>query len=124
MSIDKINPAQSDLISRIAAAQLRQPAKQGKPAVAVTKAGETAKSRQDAQLRKAAQDFEAIFLRQLLKSMRRTVNESSLWGDGREMELYRAMMDDEFAAEMARSGGIGLAEMLVEQLSPKGVSEK
>ncbi len=114
MAIDKINPAQSDMLSRIAAAQLN---KSAKPAGEVKNGA--ANSKQAAQIEKAAKDFEAIFLGYLVKSMRSTVTESSLWGDGRDMKLYRAMLDEQLATQMAENGGIGLAELLVEQLSPK-----
>lgn len=70
------------------------------------------------ELREAAQDFEAIFLRQLLSLMRRSVPEGDpdLAAPGRE--IYESMVDEAFAESMARSGrGLGLAEMLLAQLS-------
>ncbi len=114
MAIDKINPAQSDLLSRIAAAQL---SKSAKPAGELS--NRAVSDKEAAKIEKAAKDFETIFLGYLLKSMRRTVTESSLWGDGRDMKLYQAMLDEQLAAQMAESGGIGLAELLAEQLTPK-----
>ena len=140
MAIDRIDPGRSDLLAKMISSQLGnlKPRSSGKgnDAGAKGRIGETprpgsgqavngrmdpAKSAENARLRKAAQDFEAVFLAQLLKSMRKTVPESELLGNSSESKIYRAMMDEELAAEMARSGGVGLADLLVEQLSPPAV---
>jgi flagellar protein FlgJ len=118
MAIDKINPAQADLLSRMAAAQL---GKAPRPAVAIRAdkvgaSGKTGANGNEAQIRKAAQDFEAIFINQLLKSMRDTIEDNKLWGDGRDMKLYRSLLDEQLASQMAKTGGIGLADILAAQL--------
>lgn len=82
-------------------------------------------------LRRACQEFEALFTAYLLKSMRRTVSlEASLgspsarksghthgWGDSFSRDVYSSMMDEEVAAYVARGPGIGLAEALYRQLN-------
>jgi len=69
-------------------------------------------------LERAAQDFEAIFIRQLLDVMRRSVPEGDPSLNTPGSKLYESMMDDAMATQMARSGrGLGLADMLMAQLA-------
>ncbi len=66
-------------------------------------------------LEKVAQQFEAIFLGTLLKSMRATVPESDLFGAGGATRLYRSWHDQELAAVMARTGSMGIGDLIVQQ---------
>lgn len=71
------------------------------------------------QLKQVAQDFEAIFIKQMLDSMRSTLNpENRLVDTGMAGEFYDDMLYDEYAQLMAKTGGFGLAEMIVKQHSP------
>ncbi len=70
------------------------------------------------QLRKACQDFEAIFISKLWKGMKSTVPKEG-YLHSRQEEQYMSMFDREFAEKMARAGGIGLADMIYDQLSQK-----
>ncbi|MBM3282701.1 flagellar biosynthesis protein FlgJ [Candidatus Gottesmanbacteria bacterium] len=69
-------------------------------------------------LRQACQDFESIFIFHLMKNMRQTVPKSySMLYGGLSEDIYRSMMDEEIARNIARGPGIGLAEILYRQLS-------
>lgn len=75
-----------------------------------------------AALRTAAQQFEAVFMSMLLKSMRDTVQPSGLMGGhagaGNEMATYTGMLDQQLVQTMTSQGrGTGLADMIVRQLS-------
>lgn len=70
----------------------------------------------DAELLRACQEFESIFLQQILSAMRSTIPQSGLWGESQEKKIYEAMFDEELAKKMAFDGGIGLAKILYEQL--------
>jgi flagellar protein FlgJ len=70
----------------------------------------------DKQMKQTAQDFEAIFVQQVFKEMRRTIPEDSLLPRGQAEEIYADMRDMEAAKQLAGHGGIGLAEMLLEQM--------
>ncbi|MCP4572060.1 MAG: transglycosylase SLT domain-containing protein [bacterium] len=76
--------------------------------------------RRDAEgLRLAAKEFEAVFLNQLLKSMRATVPENDLFNAGGATKFYRQMHDAELAQALANTGsGLGIADLVVQQLSP------
>ena len=71
-----------------------------------------------AALRKAAQGFEAIFVRQMLAAAR----SASLAGDdpifgGQAQETFTAMRDERFADIAATSGAFGLARQLESQFA-------
>jgi peptidoglycan hydrolase FlgJ len=69
-----------------------------------------------AALREVANQFEALFLQSMLKSMRDASLGDPLLGDSDQHEMYQEMMDQQLAVEMASGKGIGLADMLVRQL--------
>ncbi|MEZ9233279.1 flagellar assembly peptidoglycan hydrolase FlgJ [Vibrio amylolyticus] len=71
-----------------------------------------------AALTAAAKQFEAIFTSMLFKSMREanTSFESGLM-DSQNQQFYRQMLDDQMSSELSASGSLGLADMIVAQLS-------
>lgn len=74
---------------------------------------------ENAKLKQAVQEFEALFLGQVLKDMRQTIPESGLFGQGPEDKLMRDLMDEEWAKQMASGRGMGLAQVLYRQLAPQ-----
>ncbi len=67
-------------------------------------------------LREVAHQFESLFLRMMLKSMREA-SSGDPYFDSNEGGMYRDMFDDQVAVDMSAKGGMGLADMLVQQLS-------
>jgi len=77
-----------------------------------------AKTQDPAALKEAAKQFESLFTQMLLKSMREA-NRSfgdSMFG-GEQGEMYQDMFDDQMAVQLAQGKGLGLADMLIRQLS-------
>lgn len=71
----------------------------------------------DAQRRQAAlQELEHYFLFLLLQEMRKSVPQSGLLRDGFETRMYEQLLDDAFAKQAARSGQLGIAKLVDEQL--------
>jgi flagellar hook-basal body complex protein FliE len=68
------------------------------------------------QLDRAAQEFEAVFLSQLLKPMFETVEVDPMFGGGHGEEMFRGMIVEEYGKELAERGGIGLKDHIKEQL--------
>jgi peptidoglycan hydrolase FlgJ len=69
-------------------------------------------------LKKAAQQFESLFTQMLLKSMREA-NKSfgdSMFGSD-QADFYQDMFDDQIAMHLSQGRGLGLADMLVQQLT-------
>ena len=74
----------------------------------------------DGNMRKVAQEFESLFLGEMLKSMRSATN--TLGQDNPlntpEAKQYQEMYDQQLAVSMSREGGgIGLADVLMRQMS-------
>lgn len=70
----------------------------------------------DAQLKKVSKDFEAIFMRMLLKEMRDSVQKSGLMGDSMATGFFESMQDGQLADHLASAGGIGLGAMVYRQM--------
>lgn len=71
-----------------------------------------------AALQEAAQQFEAIFMKMLLKSMRKAqdVLESDSPFNSQSTKFYRDMHDQQMAVELSSNGSLGLSELIVRQL--------
>lgn len=67
-------------------------------------------------LREVAGQFEALFVQSMLESMRDASLGDPLFGDSDAHAMYRDMLDQQLAAEMAGGKGIGLADMIVRQI--------
>jgi peptidoglycan hydrolase FlgJ len=71
-------------------------------------------------LKEAAQQFESLFTGMVLKSMREANFGDSLFGSDQE-DMYQDMYDDQIASEISKGRGLGLADMLVQQLQRSGL---
>lgn len=67
-------------------------------------------------LKAACQQMESIFLSLLLKEMRATINHSGFISGGTAENIFTSMMDAEMTKGMASRDGIGLTELLMQQL--------
>jgi flagellar protein FlgJ len=69
-------------------------------------------------LQEAAQQFEAIFMKMLLKSMRKAqdVLESDSPFNSESTKFYRDMHDQQMAVELSSNGSLGLSNLIVRQL--------
>ncbi len=67
-------------------------------------------------VKKLATDFEAMFMEQMLKGMRSSVQKSGLIDGGNAEEIYTSMLDSEYAKNMANQHNGGLSDMIERQL--------
>ncbi len=77
-----------------------------------------------AALKEACRDFEAFFIYQLLKDLRRTIPKGDFLPQAPGKEVYQSLFDQEVAREISQSGGLGLADVLYQQLLPSIKEEK
>lgn len=68
-------------------------------------------------LRKAAKEFEAMFLNLVMKQMRETVPENDLFGDSSKTKVFQGMLDEEYSKLAGETKSYGLAEMIYQNLS-------
>lgn len=64
----------------------------------------------EAQIAKVAEEFESVFLSQMLKHMFDGVETDELTGGGHGEDTYRSLMVDEYSKMIAKTGGIGVAD--------------
>lgn len=67
-------------------------------------------------MKKVSRDFEALFVGLMLKSMRATVGKDELTGGGRGEEVFRSLLDQEYATAIAQQGSLGLGQLIERQL--------
>lgn len=71
------------------------------------------------QLKAAAKQFEAIFTRQVMKSMRSAkLSEDDLFGSDAS-DQFRDMQDSNMADDLAGKGAFGIADLLVRQFQAR-----
>lgn len=82
-----------------------------------------ARAQDPAALQEAARQFESLFTKMLLKSMREA---SESFGDSlfssEQTQFYQGMFDDQLAVSLSQGKGLGLAEVLVRQLTQAGLA--
>lgn len=93
----------------IGAASLRQ--------VRIPQAGsQPAGDARDAAARKTANDFEAMFLTQMLEHMSAGIKTDGPFGGGQGEEMFRSLLNQEYAGALAKKGGIGIADAVYRQI--------
>jgi Rod binding domain-containing protein len=71
-------------------------------------------------LREASQEFESLFIAQMMEAMRSAVPQSKFMGESSGQRTFRQMLDQEVSRGVARSGGFGIGEMLYRELGGDG----
>jgi flagellar protein FlgJ len=67
-------------------------------------------------IREAAQQFEAVFVQMMLKSMRAAGASEGGILDNDQSRLYHELFDQQIALDMARQGRLGIAELVARQM--------
>lgn len=67
-------------------------------------------------VKKALVEFEAIFINQMLKTMRESIEKANLFHGGPGEDIYNSMFDMELSKLLANAGGIGLEKTFMKQL--------
>jgi len=71
-----------------------------------------------AAIQEAAEAFESYFIQMMLREMRNTLSdEDGLIPKSRAEQIFTEMLDEEWAKEAARGRGIGLAQVIVQQMT-------
>lgn len=69
-----------------------------------------------ARMDKAAQDFEAVYVSEMLKPMFETVDVDDTFGGGKGEEIFRGMLTQEMGKSIAKQGGLGIADQVKAEL--------
>ncbi|KJS19419.1 MAG: hypothetical protein VR72_18715 [Clostridiaceae bacterium BRH_c20a] len=73
----------------------------------------------DAKLMDASQQLESVFIHQMISQMRATIPEGGLLGKSQGEEIFQDMLDEKYAENISKAGGMGLAKILYDQLAAK-----
>jgi peptidoglycan hydrolase FlgJ len=66
--------------------------------------------------KKAASQFESVFISQFLGSMFEGIPTDGPFGGGKGEEMFRSLMLDEYGKQMEAQGGFGLSSAITRQL--------
>jgi peptidoglycan hydrolase FlgJ len=66
--------------------------------------------------RQVAEDFESVFLSQLLKNMFTSVQVEAPFGGGHAEEMWRSLQVDEYGKMITKTGGIGVADAVFKEM--------
>jgi flagellar protein FlgJ len=74
-------------------------------------------------LKKACGEFEAYFVASMLKEMRRSVPEDGFLKKSEGEKIFQEMLDGQYAAKIAESKPLGIADLMYRQLSQPKVEK-
>ena len=63
-----------------------------------------------------AEDFEAVFLGQMLQPMFQNIDAAEPFGGSPSEKMWRTMQVDEYGKAIAKSGGIGIADAVFREI--------
>lgn len=66
--------------------------------------------------RRAAIEFESVFLSQMLAPMFNGISADGPFGGGQGETVYRSLLVDEYGKLMSQTGGIGLADSVMREI--------
>jgi len=69
-----------------------------------------------AQARKVAEEFEAVFISQMLKPMFQNIKVEEPFGGGQAEDMWRTMQVDEYGKAITKAGGIGIADSIFREI--------
>lgn len=67
-------------------------------------------------IKKTAQEFEAVFIAEMLRPMFENIEAAEPFGGGNGEKIYRDMQVDEYGKAISKSGGIGLADSIMREM--------
>lgn len=70
----------------------------------------------EAAIESTAQDFESVFLSQMMEHMFASVPVNETFGGGQAEEIYRSFMMNEYGKLISRAGGIGIADYVKHEM--------
>ena len=68
------------------------------------------------QAREVAEDFEAVFLGQMLQPLFKNLGAEKPFGGGASESMWRSMQVDEYGKAIAKAGGIGIADAVFQEI--------
>jgi len=105
--MDKMTPDTTLALMKAAQDQSAQNAKNIK---------DSARQKELKQIEETAQDFEAMFITEMMKPMFEGVKPDPMFGGGKGEEVFQGFMLQEYGKLMAQTGQLGIAEAVKEEM--------
>ena len=67
-------------------------------------------------IRDTAVEFEAMFISQMMRPMFEGIKTAAPFGGGAGEDMWRSLQIDEYGKSIARSGGIGIADAVMQEM--------
>ena len=83
---------------------------------AAAKAKQANETQNTERLQKAAQEFENVLTRMMVRSMRQATPKSDLFSKSTAQEWFTEMLDEEYVRLMGENGGLGFTQSLLNSL--------
>jgi len=68
------------------------------------------------QARKIAEDFEAVFISQMLQPLFKDLGAENPFGGGQSEGMWRSLQVDEYGKAISKAGGIGIADNVFREI--------
>jgi len=68
------------------------------------------------EIRRAAEEFESVFLSEMLAPMFESLDTDGLGGGGSGEQIFRPMLVERYAESISRAGGVGIADSIMREL--------
>jgi len=66
--------------------------------------------------KQAAEEFEALFISEMLSPVFENLDTDGLFGGGQGEKIYRSLMVQEYGKAIAKAGGIGIADTVQREI--------
>ena len=74
------------------------------------------KAKTISQAREVAQDFESVFIGQMLQPLFKNLGAEKPFGGGSSEAMWRSMQVDEYGKAISKAGGIGIADAVFKEI--------
>lgn len=69
-----------------------------------------------AQAREASEEFEAMFVQQMVEQMWSGVETDGPFGGGNGEKIFRSLLNEEYSSKIVAGGGIGIADAVYREI--------
>lgn len=66
--------------------------------------------------RKVSEEFEAIFVQQMVEQMWSGIETDGPFGGGNAERIFRSLLNEEYSIQIARGGGLGIADNVYREI--------
>lgn len=67
-------------------------------------------------MREAAQEFEALFIAEMIRPMFEGIKTEAPFGGGQSEKMWRSLQIDEYGKAVANAGGVGIADNVLNEM--------